>query len=228
MWVNLLHFIGLTNVSDNQIKLFLAKCKDGQLLTILRTGGLSMGDKERKSQSMRAVPIWLLVTIVLAFASGAVFGLILKNLILTSDNTLPTTSIISFTFTVFVGTSSIILAIIAIILSRSTEANIKKRDEGAKILNDVFYKITKVLGNIQGSTGATEKRLEDIISGRTSVIVQEVFERSFPKGETTLSSKVKDRLKKSLADSLKEELIPTINRRLSEMEAHQNKENEAR
>ncbi|MGB7060861.1 MAG: hypothetical protein WBF13_00730 [Candidatus Zixiibacteriota bacterium] len=188
-----------------------------------------MTDKEQKSRSVKSVPVWLLITVALAFAVGLVSGLVIMNLTTASGRTLSTTSIIAFTFTVALGAAAIILASLTIVLSRSAQdALIKRSDEGIRLQNDVFVKTSEVLSTIQASTGVTEKRLEDIISGRTGVIAQEVFERSFPKGETSLSLEAEDRLKKSLADSLKEELIPLFGyhpseteRRLIKMEARQ-------
>jgi len=194
-----------------------------------------MTDKEQRSRSVKSVPIWLLFTVALTFAVGLVSGLVIINLTTVSGNTLSTTSIISFAFTVALGAAAIILASLTIVLSRSAEdALIKRSDEGIRLQNDVFVKTSEVLSTIQASTGLTEKRLEDIISGRTGIIAQEVFERSFPKGETSLSSEAEDRLKNTLADSLKEELLPLLRRRpleterrLIEMEARQKRHIEA-
>jgi len=190
-----------------------------------------MTEKEQESRSVKSLPIWLLITVGLAFVVGLVSGLVIVNLTTASGTTLSTTSIISFTFTVALGAAAIILASITILLSRSAEdALIKRSDEGIRLQNDAFVRTSEVLSKIQASTGVTEKRLEDIISGRTGVIAQEVFERSFPMGETSLSLEAEDRLKKSLADSLKEQLIPLFGyrpldteRRLIDMEARQRK-----
>lgn len=189
-----------------------------------------MTDKEEKSRSVNSLPIWLLITVAVAFTVGLVSGMVIINLTTSHGTTVSTTAIISFTFTVALGAAAIILAAITIVLSRSAEDSlIRRSDEGIRLQNDVFVRTTEVLSTIQASTGVTEKRLEDIISGRTGVIAQEVFDRSFPKGETSLSLEAEERLKNSLADSLKQELIPLIadrplvtERRLLEMEARQN------
>ncbi|MCP4600242.1 MAG: hypothetical protein GY847_06870 [Proteobacteria bacterium] len=190
-----------------------------------------MTDKPKETRSIMSVPVWLLLTIILTFVAGVVACLIADSLSAADGVTLSTTSVISFSFTVALGAASIILAALTIVLSRTAEdALINRSDEGIRLQNAVFVKTSEVLSAIQASTGVTEKRLEDIISGRTGVIAQQVFERSFPDGEGSLSAEAIDRLKKSLAKSLSDELRPLLASRpeqtqviLSEMEERQRK-----
>ena len=159
----------------------------------------------------KAVPVWLLVTILVTFVLGFILGLIAVNFLSDNQMRCSTASIGSFVCTGAVGAAAIILAGITIVLSRSAEdALVKRSDEGIRLQNEVFVRTSEVLSKIQASTGVTEKRLEDIISGRTAVIAEKTFEKSFPSGEGELSKESEDRLKKSLAESLKEELLPLI------------------
>lgn len=178
-----------------------------------------MKEEHGKPRMVKSVPIWLLITVALAFIVGLVCGLLLVNVLAGSQTSLSTTSIISLTFTVALGAASIILASITIVLSRSAEeALIRRSDEGIRLQNEAFVRTNEVLSKIEASTGVTEKRLEDVIAGRTSLIAEEAFEKSVGKGEMSLSQETEERLKKSLADSLREELIPLVSQSTSEAE----------
>jgi len=93
---------------------------------------------------------------------------------------------------------------------------------------DVFVRTNEVLSKIQSSTGVTEKRIEDIISGRTAVIASEVIDKSMTKGAKTFATENIEQIKKDLAESLRNELLPLLSRsssgteeRLTELEVKQ-------
>jgi len=184
-----------------------------------------------KPKGCKSIPLWLLVTIVVSLAAGLVGGMLLSNALTSNQINFSTPSIISLVFTVALGAAAIILAALTIVLSRIAEdALIRRSDEGIKLQNDVFIRTSEVLSTIQASTGVTEKRLEDIITGRTGIIAQEVFDKSLVKGDIGLSKEAEERLKKSLAETLKEELLPLrasrpslTERHLAEMEERQKK-----
>lgn len=190
---------------------------------------MTQNTPESTTPSPKAVPVWLLLTVGLTFGLGITCGAVAVNLLGRSQITLSTPSIISFVFTVALGAAAIILAGVTIVLSRSAEdALIRRSDEGIRLQNDAFTRTSVVLSKIRASTGVTEKRIEDIISGRTALIVGEALDKSLPRGETALKKEEEDRLKTSIADSLKEELLPLIRSRpdeteqlLDEMEARQ-------
>jgi len=189
---------------------------------------LTTNPEELKMKTKTALPIWLLTTIFITLVVGVVSGLLLRNMFSSHQVSLSGPGLISFVFTVALGAASIILAIITMILSRQAEDALTRRsDEGIRLQSDVFVKTNEVLSKIQASTGVTEKRIEDIISGRTNIIAQEVLEKSFP-GKRDLSEKAIEKLKEDLAASLKSELLPFISteprisiERLEEMEKKQ-------
>lgn len=191
-------------------------------------------DENRISRGWGHIPTWLLVTVLIAFAFGLTAGLMLQTILLKDQVTLSPVSVISFVFTVALGGASIILAIITMALSRQAEEALTRRsDEGIRLQNDVFVRTNEVLSRIQTSTGVTEKRIEDIISGRTAVIAQEVLDKSLH-GKSRLSSDVVERIKGELAESLRSELVPLVAagpaatiQRLHEMEEAQKKRLEA-
>lgn len=191
---------------------------------------LNTSSVEPKPKNKTELPIWLLTTIFITLIVGVIAGLLLRNMFSSHQVSLSGPGLISFVFTVALGAASIILAIITVILSRQAEdALIRRSDEGIRLQSDVFVKTNEVLSKIQASTGVTEKRIEDIISGRTNIIAQEVFEKSFT-GKRDLSEQTIEKLKNDLAESLKSELLPLITtdpritlKRLEDMERKQQK-----
>ena len=174
------------------------------------------------------LPIWLLTTILITLVIGGVAGLLLQNVLSSHQFSLSGPGLISFVFTVALGAASIILAIITMILSRQAEdALVRRSDEGIRLQSDVFVRTNEVLSKIQASTGVTEKRIEDIISGRTNIIAQEVLEKSLH-GRLELDGQTIEKLKEDLAASLRSELLPLVAsepritlQRLEEMERKQ-------
>ena len=180
------------------------------------------------------VPVWLLLTIGLVLVVGIVCGLLLNNFLDSKQITFGTESLISFVFTIALGAAAIILAVITIVLSRFSEDALTQRsDEGIRLQTEVFAKTTEVLSRIQASTGVTEKRIEDIISGRY-VIAQEVISKTLPESRLGMGKEQVDRLRDDLANSLKAELLPLLSnspskteKALADLEIRQSKRAEA-
>jgi hypothetical protein len=167
------------------------------------------------------IPIWLLITVIITLIVGLIAGYVFNNMLVEKQLTFTTASLVSFVFTVALGGASIILAIMTIVLTRQAEdALIRRSDEGIKLQTDVFVRTNEVLSKIQSSTGVTEKRIEDIISGRTAVIASEVIDKSMPKGAHRLTDEMIDEIKKDLAESLKTELLPLLRPTPSRIEDH--------
>jgi len=180
---------------------------------------LSTETIDKSQKSMAKMPIWLLLTIGLVLVVGLVCGLLLNNFLDSKQITFGTESLISFVFTIALGAAAIILAVITIVLSRfSEDALIRRSDEGIRIQTDVFAKTTEVLSRIQASTGVTEKRLEDIIAGRTTVIAQEAISKNLPGSQSGMNKAQIDKLRDDLADSLKAELLPLLSKSPSDVE----------
>lgn len=157
------------------------------------------------------IPSWLLITVIISLIVGFVAGFILNNLLVEKQLTFSTASVISFVFTVALGGCSIILAIVTTILSKQAETSLVRRsEEGIKLQTDIFVRTNEVLSKIQSSTGVTEKRIEDIISGRTAIIAQEVIDKSMPMGAERFTAEFQEKIKKDLAESLRTELLPLL------------------
>ncbi len=189
-------------------------------------------DEEIREKRLQ-LPVWLVITVAITLVLGLVGGLVISTLLSQRQISFSVVSLISFVFTIALGSAAIILATITIMLSRYAEdALIRRSDEGIKLQNEVFVRTSEVLSKIQASTGVTEKRLEDIISGRTTPIVQEAVAKS-KLAEAGLDKQVIDKISKDLADSLKSEIAPLLRfgpanaeAKLTEIEVKQKKREE--
>ena len=115
--------------------------------------------------------------IIFVFMLGIISALLLSNAQTGTPTTFTTTELIGFVLSVILAGAAIVLAISAITLGKSSEqAVIKRSDESIRLQNEVFTKTTEALQRIESSTGVTEKRIEDIISGRAGEISRELAE----------------------------------------------------
>jgi hypothetical protein len=85
----------------------------------------------------------------------------------------------------------------------SEDALIRRSDESIRLQNDVFLKTTDALQRIESSTGVTEKRLEDIVSGRVGAISQSIAEiaTSQPRGKSPRD--LEEQIRKSILEELR-------------------------
>lgn len=143
----------------------------------------------------------LLITFILGMASA----LLTLNSENNASTTFSTTEIIGFVLSVILSGSSIVLAISAIVLGRSSEkAVIERSDESIRLQNEVFIKTTEALQRIEASTGVTEKRIEDIISGRVGDISHEIAALA------TSDSKKSPIKPEELEEKIRESILQTI------------------
>lgn len=139
-----------------------------------------------------------LILFLIAFILGCIATLIVKNTLQSEMIQFSTLGLIGFVLSIIFGGASIVLAINAIQLGRSSEdAIIKRNDESIRTQNEVFQKTIEVLSRIESSTGVTEKRIEDIIAGRVGQIADKL---SF--GNLTDRDKIERELRKSLSKEL--------------------------
>jgi len=147
-----------------------------------------------------------LALIGLAFVGGGAFVLLLQNVLARETISFSTPDLLGFLFGVAVAAASTVLAIAAILLGKSSEyAMIQRSDESIRLQNEVFVKTTDALARIESSTGVTEKRIEDIISGRAGEVSQAIAERI-----TTEGGRVGSRA--TLANEIRESLLKEFSR----------------
>ena len=154
-----------------------------------------------------------------ALVLGVVLTLLFQNSASSEKISFSTLSLMGFLFSIALSAASIVLAIAAISLGKNSEkAMIDRSDESIRLQNDVFLKTTEALQRIEASTGVTEKRIEDIISGRAGDISQKLAE------QLVHSSSLKGHDEKSLANDIRQSILDE----LSEERKKQRKEEQIR
>jgi hypothetical protein len=165
-----------------------------------------MNKKERLKIEFRT-----LLFLSISFVLGIIVCIIYLNIRNSEATTLSTSGPINFVFSIALSTASIILAINAIQLGRYSEkAMVDRSDESIKLQNEVFKLTTEALRRIESSTGVTEKRIEDIISGRVgdishniAGIIEDTSNKQINKSE------IEEEIKKSIMSEIQK--IPRIN-----------------
>lgn len=113
--------------------------------------------------------------VIFSFSIGVITALLISNSQTPSITSFSTTELIGFVLSVILSGASIVLAISAIALGKSSEQSVIERsDESIRLQNEVFVRTTEALQRIEASTGVTEKRIEDIITGRVGDISQKI------------------------------------------------------
>lgn len=164
-------------------------------------------DSELTASGPYHVSLRLLGAFAITYFLGLVTHLITRNFYSGQPLTFSTPELINFTLSVLLSGASIFLAIAAISLGRFSEQAITQRsDESIRLQNEVFQKTTDALQRIESSTGVTEKRIEDIISGRVGDISQKIARIATEKqGESNLE----EQIKKSIYEALRDEGMST-------------------
>jgi len=115
--------------------------------------------------------------ILMSFSLGLIVALLMSNSQNSEITNFTSTELVGFVLSVILSGASIVLAIAAIALGKSSEqAVINRSDESIRLQTEVFTKTTDALQSIKSSTGVTEKRIEDIISGRAGDISRQIAE----------------------------------------------------
>ncbi len=147
----------------------------------------------------------------LSFTGGVVTVLITMKALGTGEVTFSVTGIVSFLFGIALASASIVLAIAAISLGRTSERTMVERsDESIRLQNEVFLKTTEALGRIESSTGITEKRIEDIIAGRAGAIAERLVEhrRIGARSREDIEREIRQSVRAALPDHLRQEPDP--------------------
>jgi len=185
-----------------------------------------MGNNQKNSWSVSYKQLGLLI---LVFVLGLIIALLLQNTKTDAQTTFTTTELIGFVLSVILSGASIVLAVSAIALGKSSEqAVIKRSDESIRLQTDVFIKTTEALQRIEASTGVTEKRIEDIISGRVGDIshsIAELTSRS-RKGAALSQDELEKEIRESILSGVREKRSPEDEeKRKKEREEREEKRN---
>jgi uncharacterized protein (DUF1778 family) len=165
--------------------------------------------------------------IILSFSLGLISALLLQNAGTTQASTFTTTELIGFVLSVIVSGASMVLAVAAIALGRSSEqAVITRSDESIRLQNEVFTKTTEALQRIEASTGVTEKRIEDIIAGRVGDISHQIAQMASKGGKQSPKDlqELEENIRRSLLSSIRDD--DKVDRRHAFIEKRQRDEAE--
>lgn len=145
-----------------------------------------------------------LLIIIISFLFGLVTILLIQNFLSNEKIQFETIELIGFVLSIIIGGSSIVLAITAINLGKSSEKlMISRSEKSIEIQNEVYIKTTEALSRIESSTDVTEKRIEDIISGRVGDLASRLIDdKIVPESD---KSALESKLRKSLSKELTEE-----------------------
>jgi hypothetical protein len=161
---------------------------------------------ESREENNYVISLKLLGGLLIAFLSGYFTHNLIANANSVTVYTFSTPELINFVLSVVLSGASIILAVSAISLGKfSEQAMIQRSDESIRLQNEVFQKTTDALQRIESSTGVTEKRLEDIISGRVGDLSQKIarIATESKEGASSLQPKeIEDLIRKTLLESL--------------------------
>ncbi len=145
--------------------------------------------------------------IIASFSLGLIVALLVSNTQTGSQTNFTTTELIGFVMSVILSGASIVLAISAIALGKVSEQSVIERsDESIRLQNEVFVKTTEALQRIEASTGVTEKRIEDIISGRVGDISHHVAEIAsrHSKQSPKATKELEETIRRSLMQQIKQ------------------------
>lgn len=161
-----------------------------------------MNESDSKGYTIK---VSMLISILLSFTVGVIMTLVLLKVTGGKAETLSTIGLVSFVFGIAVSGASIVLAIAAISLGKSSERiMIERSDESIRLQNEVFLKTTDALQRIESSTGVTEKRIEDIISGRAGAISREIAQLA----HTGSTFKDRGEFERQIKESILREVAP--------------------
>lgn len=159
---------------------------------------------DSQKETRWAISYGQLGLLLLTFALGVITALLFSNSQTGTPTTFTTTELIGFVLSVLLSGASIVLAVTAIALGKSSEQSVIKRsDESIRLQNEVFIKTTEALQRIEASTGVTEKRIEDIISGRVGDISHQIAEMATSGGKRRPNAR-------ELEEDIRRSLMKTI------------------
>ncbi len=189
--------------------------------------GQSKNDRGIESgHSTHVVSVSTLVTVAISLVIGGVGAMVLRNALESEAIAFSTPALITLLFGISLSLASIVLAIAAISLGRNSESAMTRRsDESIRLQNEVFTKTTEALARIESSTGVTEKRIEDIISGRAGIISDRITEKLLqePGLETKKRADIEQEVRESIMSQLTD-LRPSTSSKESETQRRKKKE----
>ncbi len=141
--------------------------------------------------------------IAAAFSVGLLVGLFSLSATGSSQTTLTPMALVGFVLSILLGGASIVLAVVAIYLGKSSEtALIARGDESVRLQTEIYTKTTDALQRIASSTDVTEKRIEDIINGRVGDISHDLARTLSTRGRQS-PEHLEENIRRSIAQSMR-------------------------
>lgn len=129
----------------------------------------------RKKDDGKSIKITYLSYLIIFFILGIALTLFVQKILSNESINFSSLDLITFTFSIALSGASIVLAISAIDLGKKSEQLMMiQNEESIDLQNKIFIKTSETLQKIGTSTGITEKRIEDITSGKVGIIAENV------------------------------------------------------
>ncbi|MFW6282373.1 MAG: hypothetical protein ACOC1O_06290, partial [bacterium] len=140
-------------------------------------------------------------TVIISLILGMLAVFVIQNYLVAEKIEFNTLGLLGFVLSILFAGASIVLAITAINLGKSSEQMmIDRSQKSIELQNEVYIKTTEALKKIEASTGVTEKRIEDIIAGRVGDIASRLVD------DKIVTGKDREKLEHELRRSLSKEL----------------------
>lgn len=170
----------------------------------------------------KKLSIGQILTVIISFIIGLITLLVIQNYLSQEKIEFTTFGLIGFVLSILFGGASIVLAIAAINLGKSSEKIMVDRSEKSiELQTEIYIKTTEALKKIESSTGVTEKRIEDIIAGRVGDIANRLIDDKIVTGRDKV--KLEQELRKSISREITEEEKKKIEEKRKEEEETRNK-----
>jgi hypothetical protein len=151
--------------------------------------------------------------ISISFLIGIGLTLVLLKIFSVDMKTFTSYDLINFTFSIALSGASIVLAIVAIDLSKKSEQlMLNQSNESILLQNKIFLETQTALQQIGKSTGVTEKRIEDIISGRVTNITESIASKMIDNNLISIRSKPE------LEDEIRQSILREVSKNSSNIE----------
>lgn len=160
--------------------------------------------RETQTEKDYSIKLSTLGLVIVSIIIGAIGTYIANNQVKGEIINFSTIELISFVVSLLLSSASLVLAVIAINLGKSSEKiMLERNDETFRLQNEVFSKTIEALSRIESSTGVTEKRIEDIISGRAGDLAERLVDDRIVtrKDKGTLEEEIKSSLLRELSGS---------------------------
>ena len=165
---------------------------------------LPKGNSNVSRASFKSIRITTIIIIGISLLIGYIGGNLIRNSLESEIITFSTPSLIALLFGVGLSLASIVLAITAISLGRSSEQVVVERsDESIRLQSEIFTKTTEALARIESSTGVIAARVEDM-AGRASIVSDRVAEKLI--GVSGISPRQRDEIEKEVRESIISEM----------------------